>query len=55
MKYKKTQVSQNPSQKLFMVSQDIQTETISGGQVIAYFYFEEDADDFIEFLTNKNK
>ena len=55
MKYKKTQVSQSPTRKLFMVSQDIQTETISGGCVIAYFYFEEDADEYIEFLTNKNK
>lgn len=39
--------------ELFLVKED--STPISEFRDIAYFYLEKDADEYIEFLTNKNK
>lgn len=52
---KQKMAEQESSYELFLVRERHDGETLSGGRDIAYFYFEKDADEYIEFLTNKNK
>ncbi len=51
---KQKMAEQDSSYELFLVREKHDGETLSGGRDIAYFYFEKDADEYIEFLTNKN-
>ena len=45
--YLKEIIATNSPYEFFLVAQY--------GEEIAYFYLEKDADEYIEFLTNKNK
>ena len=47
MEYTKTKIMQDTPYELYLVHQ--------GGKEIAYFKNEQDADEYIEFLTLKNK